>query len=86
MFLQPGEAESWRGKVDGSAVKPGKYQIVRGLGAYIPAYDQIHELVGLPEAHGLLVTDALMSIPVFVRTGAYRIRLETGLLISSVTR
>lgn len=63
LFLKPGEEETWRGSVDGTAVKPGKYQIV---GAYVPAYDQVHELVGLPEAKGLLIADVVRSTPVII--------------------
>jgi hypothetical protein len=63
LFLKPGEEETWRGSVDDTAVKPDKYQIV---GAYIPAYDQIHELVGLPEARGLLIADVVRSTPVII--------------------
>jgi hypothetical protein len=63
LFLKPGEEETWRGSVDGTPVKPGKYQIV---GAYVPDYDQVHELVGLPEAQGLLIADAVRSTPVTI--------------------
>lgn len=63
LFLKPGDEETWRGSVDGTAVKPGKYQIV---GAYVPAYDQVHELVGLPEAEGLLIADVVRSKPVII--------------------
>jgi hypothetical protein len=62
LFLKPGEEESWRGKVEGAPVKPGKYQIV---GVYMPDYGQVHELVGLPEARGLLVADVVRSAPTF---------------------
>jgi len=63
LFLRPGEEETWRGSVDGARVKPGKYQIV---GAYVPDYDQVHELVGLPEAQGLLIGDVVRSAPVTI--------------------
>jgi hypothetical protein len=63
LFLKPGEEESWRGNVEGTAVKPGKYQIV---GVYMPAYDQVHELVGLPEARGLLIADIVGSAPIII--------------------
>jgi hypothetical protein len=52
LFLKPGEEETWRGSVEVTPVKPGKYQIVE---AYVPDYDQVHELVGLSEAQGLSV-------------------------------
>jgi hypothetical protein len=61
LFLKPGEEENWRGSVDGKAVKPGKYQIV---GAYIPDYEQVHELRELPEAQGLLIADVVRSASV----------------------
>jgi len=64
VFLKPDEEETWRGSVDGTPVKPGKYQIV---GAYVPDYDQVHELVGLPEAQGLLIADVVRSTPVTIR-------------------
>ena len=63
LFLKPGEEESWRGNVEGTAVKPGKYQIV---GVYMPAYDRVHELVGLPEARGLLIADVVRSAPIII--------------------
>jgi hypothetical protein len=63
LFLKPGEEETWRGSVDGTPVKPGKYQIV---GAYVPDYHQVHELVGLPEAQGLLIADVVRSTPVTI--------------------
>src|ERR1700719_32158 len=63
LFLKPGEEETWRGSVDGTPVKPGKYQIV---GAYVPDYGQVHELVGLPEAQGLLIADVVRSAPVAI--------------------
>jgi hypothetical protein len=63
LFLKPGEEETWRGSVDGTPVKPGKYQIV---GTYVPDYDQVHELVGLPETQGLLIADVVRSIPVTI--------------------
>jgi hypothetical protein len=63
LFLKPGEEETWRGSVDAKGVKPGKYQVV---GAYIPAYDQVHDLVGLPEARGLLLADVVRSRPVII--------------------
>jgi hypothetical protein len=63
LFLKPDEEQTWRGSVDDTAVKPGKYQIV---GAYILAYEQIHELVGLPEAQGLLIADVVRSTPVII--------------------
>jgi hypothetical protein len=63
LFLKPGEEETWRGSVDGTPVKPGKYQIV---GAYVPDYDQVHELVGLPETEGLLIADVVRSTPVTI--------------------
>ena len=62
-FLKPGEEETWRGSIEGTPVKPDKYQIV---GAYIPDYDQVHDLVGLPEAQGLLVADVVRSAPVII--------------------
>ena len=63
LFLKPGEEETWRGSVDGTAVKLGKYQIV---GSYVPDHDQVHELVGLPEGQGLLITDVVRSTPVII--------------------
>ena len=54
LFLKPGEEESWCGNVEGTLVKAGKYQIV---GVYMPDYDLVRELVGLPEARGLLIAD-----------------------------
>jgi hypothetical protein len=63
LFLKPGEEETWRGSVDGKAVKPGKYQIV---GAYIPDYEQVHELRELPQAQGLLIADVVRSTPVII--------------------
>jgi len=63
LFLKPGEEETWRGSVDGTRVKPGKYQIV---GAYVPDYDQVRELVGLPEEQGLLIADVVRSTPVTI--------------------
>jgi hypothetical protein len=63
LFLTPGEEETWRGSIEGTPVKPGKYQIV---GAYIPDYDQVHELVGFPEAQGLLIADVVRSTPIIV--------------------
>jgi hypothetical protein len=63
LFLKPGEEETWRGSVDGTPVKPGKYQIV---GAYVPDFDQVHELVGLPEAQGLLIADVVRSAPITI--------------------
>jgi hypothetical protein len=63
LFLKPGEEESWRGNVEGTAVKPDKYQIV---GVYMPDYDQVHELVGFPEAQGLLIADVVRSTSIIV--------------------
>ena len=63
LFLKPGEEETWRGSVGGTPVKPGKYQIV---GAYVPDFEQVHELVGLPEAQGLLIADVVRSTPVTI--------------------
>ena len=63
LFLKPGEEETWRGSVDGTPVKPGKYQIV---GAYVPDFDQVYELVGLPEAQGLLIADVVRSAPITI--------------------
>ena len=63
LFLKPGEEETWRGSAEGPPVKPGKYQII---GAYVPDYDQVHELVGLPEAQGLLIADVVRSTPVII--------------------
>jgi hypothetical protein len=63
LFLKPGEEESWRDSVEGTRVKPGKYQIV---GVYMPAYDQVHELVGLLEARGLLIADVVRSAPIII--------------------
>ena len=63
LFLKPGEGESWCGSIDGTPVKPGKYQII---GVYIPDYEQVHELVGLPEARGLLVADVVRSAPIII--------------------
>jgi hypothetical protein len=63
LFLKPSEEETWRGSVDGTPVKPGKYQIV---GAYVPDFDQVHELVGLPEAQGLLIADVVRSTAVTI--------------------
>jgi hypothetical protein len=63
LFLKPGEEETWRGSVDCTPVKPAKYQIV---GAYVPDFDQVHELAGLPEAQGLLIADIVRSTPVTI--------------------
>jgi hypothetical protein len=63
LFLKPGEEETWRGSVEGTPVKPGKYQII---GAYVPDYDQVHELVRLQEAQGLLIADVIRSTPIIV--------------------
>jgi hypothetical protein len=63
LFLKPGEEESWRGTIDGPPVKPGKYQII---GVYMPDYEQVHELVGLPEARGLLIADVVRSAPIII--------------------
>lgn len=63
VFLKPGEEETWRGSIDGTPVKSGKYQVV---GVYMPDYDQVHELVGLPEAQGLLIADVVTSTPVII--------------------
>jgi hypothetical protein len=63
LFLKPGEEESWRGNVEGTPVKPGKYLIV---GVYMPDYDQVHELVGLSEARGLLIADVVRSAPIII--------------------
>ena len=63
LFLKPGEEESWRGNVQGTPVKPGKYQI---FGVYMPDFDQVHELVGLPEARGLLIADVVSSAPIII--------------------
>jgi hypothetical protein len=63
LFLKPGEGESWCGSIDGTPVKPGKYQII---GVYVPDYGQVHDLVGLPEARGLLVADEVRSAPIII--------------------
>jgi hypothetical protein len=63
LFLKPGEEETWRGSVDGTPVKPGKYQII---GTYVPDFDQVHEIVGLPEAQGLLIADVVRSAPITI--------------------
>jgi hypothetical protein len=63
LFLKPGEEESWLGIIESTAIKPGKYQIV---GLYIPDYDQVHDLVGLPETQGLLVADIVRSTPIII--------------------
>jgi hypothetical protein len=63
LFLKPGEEVSWWNNVEGTPMKPGKYQIV---GVYMPAYDQVHELVGLPEARGLLIADVVRSAPIII--------------------
>jgi hypothetical protein len=63
LSLKPGEEESWRGNVEGTPVKSGKYQIV---GVYLPDYDQVHELVGLPETRGLLIADVVRSAPIII--------------------
>jgi hypothetical protein len=63
LFLKPGEEETWRGSINGTTVKPGKYQVV---GVYMPAYDQVHDLVRLPEAQGLLIADVVRSTPVII--------------------
>jgi hypothetical protein len=63
LFLKPGEEESWRGNVESTPVKPGKYQIV---GVYMPDYDQVHELVGLPQTRGLLIADVVGSAPIII--------------------
>src|ERR1700730_10439695 len=60
LFLKPGEEETWRGSVGGTPVKPGKYQIV---GAYVPDFEQVHELVGLPEANPVVLADVGRSTP-----------------------
>jgi hypothetical protein len=39
------------------------YEIV---GVYIPDYDQVHELVGLPQARGLLIADVIRSAPIII--------------------
>ena len=64
LFLKPGEEESWCGNVEGTPVKSGRYQIV---GVYMPDYDQVHGLVGLPEARGLLIADVVRSAPIIIR-------------------
>ena len=63
LFLKPGEEVSWWNNVEGTQVKPGKYQIV---GVYTPADDQVRELVGLPEARGLLIADVVRSAPIII--------------------
>jgi len=63
LFLKPGEEESWRCNLEGTPVTPAKYQIV---GVYMPDYGQVHELVGLPEARGLLVADEVRSAPIII--------------------
>jgi hypothetical protein len=63
LFLKPGEEESWSGSVEGTPVKPGKYQIV---GVYMPDYNQVHELVGLSETRGLLIADVVRSAPIII--------------------
>ena len=63
LFLKLGEEESWCDSVEGTRVKPGKYQIV---GVYMPAYDQVHELVALPETRGLLIADVIRSAPIII--------------------
>ena len=63
LFLEPGEEESWSGNVEGTPVKPGKYLIV---GVYMPDYDQVHELVGLPQTRGLLIADVVGSAPIII--------------------
>jgi|SRR5579863_3684093 len=63
LFLKPGEEESWHGNVEATPVKPGKYQIV---GAYMPDFEQVHEIVGLPEARGLLIADVVGSAPIII--------------------
>ena len=63
LFLKPGEEETWHGSVEGTPVNPGKYQII---GAYVPDYGQVHELVGLPETQGLLIADVVRSTPVII--------------------
>ena len=63
LFLKPGEEVSWWNNVEGTQVKPGKYQIV---GVYMPADDQVRELVGLPEARGLLIADVVRSAPIII--------------------
>jgi hypothetical protein len=63
LFLEPGEEESWSGNVEGTPLKPGKYLIV---GVYMPDYDQVHELVGLSEARGLLIADVVRSAPIII--------------------
>lgn len=60
LFLKPGEEETWRGSVDGTPVKLGKYQAV---GAYVSDYGQVHELVGLQETKDLLIADVVWSTP-----------------------
>ena len=64
LFLKPGEEESWSGNVEGPPVKPAKYQIV---GVYMPDYNQVHELVGLADARGLLIADVVRSAPIIIR-------------------
>jgi hypothetical protein len=63
LFLKPGEEESWRGNIEGTPVKPGKYEIV---GVYMADYNQVHELAGLPEARGLLIADVVRSAPIII--------------------
>jgi hypothetical protein len=63
LFLNPCEEETWRGSVDGTAVKAGRYQIV---GAYMPDYEQVRELHELPETQGLLIADVVRSTPVII--------------------
>jgi hypothetical protein len=62
-FLKPGEEESWRGNIEGTPAKPGRYQIV---GVYMPDFNQVHELTGLPEARGLLIADEVRSAPIVI--------------------
>jgi hypothetical protein len=63
LFLKPGEEESWRGNIEGTPVKPGRYQIV---GVYMADYNQVHELAGLPEARGLLIVNVVRSAPIII--------------------
>lgn len=63
LFLKSDEQVTWHGSAGSSPTKPGKYQVV---GVYIADQNQVRDLVGLPEAQGLLIADTIRSAPVTV--------------------
>jgi hypothetical protein len=63
IFLKPGELQTWHGRADATPTTSGKYQVV---GVYMPSYEQVHDLVQLPEARGLLIADVVRSAPVII--------------------